>query len=84
MLVASKLTFRRKYGRSGIRLLVLLGDFKPLWTVRESLYITLVDYLVLQIVSVLYNAQTVSCANQMGLKKVEPCLSEVGCWLCLC
>ena len=30
MFVASKLTFHRKYGRSSIRLLVLLGDFKPL------------------------------------------------------
>ena len=36
MLVASKLTFHRKYGRSSIRLLVLLGDFKPLWTARTD------------------------------------------------
>ena len=36
MFVASKLTFHRKYGRSSIRLLVLLGDFKPLWTARTD------------------------------------------------
>ena len=43
VLVASKLTFHRKYGRSGIQLLVLLGDFKPLTNqlviVSEDMYI---------------------------------------------